>query len=126
VYAGTGKGLYKSSDGGSSWTSLNAALGISVNSVYGIVLPALAPGTVFVAVLGNGALASHDDGTTWSPIDRSFVDVPFSYAATAIATDPTGQWIYEGSLATGIFQIAPVRIDPAEIPTPPKVNGEHR
>lgn len=126
VYAGTGKALYKSTDGGSSWTSLNAALGISVNSVYGIALPAQAPGTVFVAILGNGALASHDDGATWNPIDRSFVDVPFSYAATAIATDPTGEWIYEGSLAAGIFQISPVRIDPAEIPTPRKVNGEHR
>jgi photosystem II stability/assembly factor-like uncharacterized protein len=126
VYAGTGKALYKSSDGGSSWTSLNAALGISVNSVYGIALPAQAPGTVFVAILGNGALASHDDGATWNPIDRSFVNVSFSYAATAIATDPTGQWIYEGSLATGIFQIAPLRIDPAEIPTPKKVNGENR
>jgi photosystem II stability/assembly factor-like uncharacterized protein len=126
VYAGTDNALYKSTDGGSSWSSLNAAIGISADLIFGIAIPAQEPGTVFVAIFGGGALVSHDDGASWGQIDPHFPHVLYSSVATAIATDATGQWVYEGSLAAGIFVKQPVRIDPVDEAAPKKVKGASR
>ncbi|HET7452826.1 MAG TPA: hypothetical protein VFL12_08805 [Thermoanaerobaculia bacterium] len=125
LYAATENGVYKSTDGGSSWSSLNAALGYSGAS-FGMAMPAQEPGTVFVASFGGGAFVSHDDGATFGQIDPNFPRVLYSYLATTIATDATGQWIYEGSLGAGVFGIQPTRIDPATEPAPKKVKGGGR
>jgi photosystem II stability/assembly factor-like uncharacterized protein len=125
VYAGTENGFYKSTDGGSSWSNLNAALGYS-GAVFSTAMPAQESGTVFVASYGGGARVSHDDGATFGQIDPNFPRVLYSYIATVVATNSTGDWIYEGSSGAGIFGIQPTKIDPATEPAPKKVKGGGR
>jgi hypothetical protein len=81
---------------------------------------------VFATVYGGGAYVSHDDGATWDVLDPQFARIPYSYLALPVASDATGQWIYEGSQGAGIFQIEPVRIDAVPSPSAKKVKGGNR
>jgi hypothetical protein len=59
-------------------------------------------------------------------LDRHFPRVLYSYLASPIATDATGQWIYEGSQGAGIFQMSPASVVPVAEPSPREVGGGDR
>lgn len=122
LYAGTGQGFYRSTNGGASWASVTS-FPFSGDAVFGIAMPAGAPGTVLVTVFGGGVLVSRDDGQTWNVLDRNFRRVPYSYLAVAIASDPTGEWIYEGSEGAGVFRMSPATVVPVAEPRPHDVGG---
>jgi photosystem II stability/assembly factor-like uncharacterized protein len=124
IFAGTLHGLYRSTDGGSSWASLDTAVG-ATGYVFGIALPTGASDTVFATVFGSGVFVSRDDGATWGPLDPNFSHVLYSDLAVTIATDATGQWIYEGSQSAGIFQMSPVSIVPGAKAVPREVEGRN-
>jgi photosystem II stability/assembly factor-like uncharacterized protein len=102
VYAGVSgsraRGLYKSTDGGSSWQRLTDALDIDVST---IVLHPQKPGTVFIGTPGgeSGILRSTDGGTTWQPTGAG---LPQQRAKTH-----SGTWI----MVNG--DVAALAIDPA-------------
>jgi photosystem II stability/assembly factor-like uncharacterized protein len=124
LFAGTDQGLYRSTDGGASWTNLESAVGSSQEAVFGIAMPANLPDTVFATVYGSGVYVSRDGGDTWEPLDANFQRFLYTYLAISIACDATGQWIYEGSQSAGVFQMSPVTITPVVGPVPGEV-GEH-
>jgi len=126
LFAGTEQGLYRSTDGGTSWASLDSAIGFSGEAVFGIAMPVGMPDTVFATVFGSGAFVSRDDGITWSVLDRHLPRVVYTYLAVAIASDATGQWIYEGSEAAGVFLMSPAEVDPVVGPPARKVKGTSR
>jgi len=52
VYAGTGAGVFKSVDGGGSWSPIND--GLTNTTIRVLVVDPLAPSTVYAATFGGG------------------------------------------------------------------------
>ena len=74
LYLGAGGAIYKSTDSGSSWSSL-----IQSVYAYGLAVSASAPSTI-IAAADRGMLKSTNGGSSWSS--------PKLSAATAVAIDP--------------------------------------
>lgn len=81
VYAGVeDAALFKSTDGGKSWTELSALRGHPSGpkwqpgaggmAVHTIILDKKNPGRIYVAISAAGAFRSDDDGATWKPINQ--------------------------------------------------------
>ncbi len=81
VYAGVeDAALFKTTDGGKSWTELSAlrghrtgdkwAPGAGGMAVHTIILDKMNPGRIYVAISSAGAFRSDDDGKTWKPINQ--------------------------------------------------------
>ena len=118
LYAGTGgEGVFKSIDGGASWSAMNN--GLTNTDVFSLAIDPLAPGTLyagtgsFLNVEGAGVFKSSDGGITWNHISNGIgnrfvsalaidpVTPSTLYAATAQAaevvpafksTDSGGSW----------------------------------
>jgi photosystem II stability/assembly factor-like uncharacterized protein len=67
VYAGSVySGLYRSFDGGSTWSASNS--GIADSSITGIAICTANPSTIYASVQTAGIMKSNDGGATWAPI----------------------------------------------------------
>jgi photosystem II stability/assembly factor-like uncharacterized protein len=65
LYAGTARGLYKSTDGGAQWSDISGTLGTP--DVRAILVDPNAPQTVYIGTAGAGVAKSNDGGRTWTP-----------------------------------------------------------
>ncbi len=67
VYAGTNQGVYRSADGGETWTPANGGLGGYGDLVVtGIAVDPVDPKTLIIGTWGYGLLKSTDSGANWS------------------------------------------------------------
>ncbi len=82
VYAGTGSpGIFKSSDGGSTWAAANSGLfAVGINT---LAIDPQNPRTLYAGVSGAGLLKSTDGGASWSTTQ-------FKYFTT-LTFDPRNQ-----------------------------------
>lgn len=100
AYYGTftdGDGVFKSTDGGASWTAVNA--GLSVLDVLTMAIDPRTPSTLYVGTRGGGVFKSIDGGENWGarpgthPVVRS------------LAIDPVNpSIIYAGASWGGLFK----------------------
>ena len=110
IYAGTGHGpqfgpggagLYKSTDGGDSWTRLP---GIPDAAVTSVVIDRLDSDIVVAAAMGLGVFVSHDGGESFAVRNRGLTTSPSGETVPpnvwALALDPRDpQVIYAGTTA---------------------------
>ena len=91
-------GLFRSSDGGSTWTSVSSGLP-SGKRVTALAVPATITDAVhvYVAPLGSGVFASADGGEHWSALDDGVGH------ASALALDPTSNALYAVGAAAGVL-----------------------
>jgi photosystem II stability/assembly factor-like uncharacterized protein len=82
VLAGTGGGLFKSTDGGTTWSPRTAGL---PSGFDGQVLSLAASSSVLCAGLTGGLFESKDDGETWTQLPLSST---FKISVTTVAVDP--------------------------------------
>src|SRR6266498_3087728 len=84
VYAGTyGNGLYRSTDGGSNWSSVNTGMRTAYVTAF-----AFGPSsTLSAATIGGGVYRSADGGGTWDPSSAG-LDVGIVNSILANATAP--------------------------------------
>jgi photosystem II stability/assembly factor-like uncharacterized protein len=105
---GTGSGLYRSTDGGRTWTKLTDAArhdglpGGTLNRV-GLAISAHHPNVVFAIVPGKTGLLyrSDDTGVTWSLVNakQDLVFRPFYFSQVRVDPEnPTSVWIVSGGL----------------------------
>lgn len=95
IYAGTGAGVFKSTNGGRTWAPMNNGLGGV--SVVGLVINPSAPSTLYalVNVLGNvrGVYKTIDGGASWNLRSNGII----SSEVFSIAIDPvTPNTLYVG------------------------------
>src|SRR5206468_3734344 len=85
LYAGTGgSGVFKSTDGGASWSAVNTGLpysGPSYTPHYSYV-PALAidpqtPATLYAGTSGSGVFKSTDGGASWNAVNTGLPNYPY-------------------------------------------------
>lgn len=76
VYAGSGAGVFKSTNGGRTWTAMNN--GLTSRSVIAIVIDPSTPSTLYAAVSGfndtRGIYKSTDGGGSWNRRVNGLID----------------------------------------------------
>ena len=102
VYAGAhGGGVFKSTNGGSSWTAINS--GLPDTSVYSLVIAPSSPQTVYAGTNGGGVFKSTNGGSSWTAINSGLPQTTFVWS---LAIDPSSpQTVYAGTLGRGVFEI---------------------
>jgi Calx-beta domain-containing protein/beta-propeller repeat-containing protein/carboxypeptidase family protein len=88
IYAGSGVGVFKSTNGGRTWSAMNNGLSVALN-VAGLAIDPLTPSTVYIAVnnfgLGSrGVYKSTNGGGLW--VQHS-IGLP-SFDPSSLAIDP--------------------------------------
>ncbi len=97
LYAGTyGNGLYRSTDGGSNWSSA----GSGMRSTYGTAFAFEPSSTLVAATLGGGVYRSADGGGTWAPsnagLDAGMV--------SSLLSDPAAPGTVYAALFDGVYR----------------------
>lgn len=99
IYAGvSGGGVFKSTNGGNSWSAINN--GLSDTSIYSLAIDPTNSQTIYAAVYG-GLFKSSDGGTTWGAINNGF----HSKNVRFLVIDPnSNQTIFAGTSDGGLFK----------------------
>jgi photosystem II stability/assembly factor-like uncharacterized protein len=92
VYAGTSAGVYRSLDGGTSWSQMSVGLGGASQSVSHLVADSNLPRTLY-AVATGGLFRSTDAALTWQPV----AGYPGS-RISALAVGQNAQVLYAGDV----------------------------
>jgi photosystem II stability/assembly factor-like uncharacterized protein len=100
VYAATsGDGVYKTVDGGASWTATSGMPKVSV--VTSVAIDPQNPANVYAGWFG-GVFKSTDSGETWSALDNGLTN----QAVQSFAIDPiTPTVLYAGTSGDGVFRM---------------------
>ncbi|MBJ6724765.1 putative Ig domain-containing protein [Geomesophilobacter sediminis] len=100
LYAGSmGQGIYKSLDGGTSWTLTD----FPVLWVNRVVLDRSTPSTLYVGTSGYGIYKSADGGASWTKL---FDDGGINLSVTDIAVDPVSPAMLYISTLAGPYRSA--------------------
>jgi hypothetical protein len=86
LYAGTGAGVFKSSNGGSSWFA--ASSGLPAGSIYGMAIHPTDPNIVY-SVLSGGVYKTTDGGTTWNSANTGKLILYLLSPTLPLVLDPT-------------------------------------
>jgi photosystem II stability/assembly factor-like uncharacterized protein len=65
LYAGTSRGVFKSTDGAANWIVANT--GLPAFSVPSLAVNPMTPTTLYAGTAGDGVYKSTDGGATWQP-----------------------------------------------------------
>lgn len=100
LYAGTQRsGIFKTTDGGSNWVSINA--GLNSFDIRAIVIDPVTTSTVYIGSSGEGIFKSVNGGATWTAVNNGVT----SNDIRALAVDPlTTSTVYAGSFGGGVFK----------------------
>jgi photosystem II stability/assembly factor-like uncharacterized protein len=104
-------GLFKSTDGGTSWTNWNdfnidafiANSGLNANSIFALTVDPQRPGVVYAGT-NNGPYKSTDSGITWGPVSCGLSD-RIEVHTVAINPQNPGR-VYIGTHSGSVFEIA--------------------
>jgi len=89
IYAGTGDGVFMSTNGGQSWTAVNKSA-----YVYCLAINPTNPQIVYAGTIGGGVFMSTDGGQSWAAVNSGLTSPWIS----SIAIDPANpQTIYAGA-----------------------------
>jgi hypothetical protein len=99
IYAGTsGNGVFKSTNGGGTWTAVNT--GLTNTYVYALAIDPDTPATIYAGTWNGGVFKSIDGGGAWTAVNTGLTDTYVS----ALAIDPdTPATIYAGTNG-GVFK----------------------
>lgn len=100
IYAGGFDGLYKSTNRGNTWRTLNVGLPVSV-PVYVLAIDPLTPTTLYAGLGDSGGVyKSVDGGSTWISASTGITGV---YILTLAIHPLTPTTLYAGAMAGGLF-----------------------
>lgn len=105
LYAGdsTGSGIWKSTDGGSHWSTMNASLPGASGSrppILSLAVDPAHPSTVYAATYGNGVWVSANAGASWAAAPAGMRDTRVASLLFVPSTPPT---VYAGTFGGGVY-----------------------
>jgi hypothetical protein len=98
VYTGTNVGLFKSTNGGTSWTRLSS--GLTSSSIRSVVIDPVTPATLYVGTNSSGVFKSTNSGANWTAMNSGLTNL--NVRSLAIVPNAAAT-LYAGTLA-GIFK----------------------
>jgi len=97
-YIATGKGLFKSINSGSSWSSVNN--GLTDTDVTCLAIDPTNPQIVYTGTSHGGIFKTTDGGGSWSAVNSGLTDTHI----TCLVIDPKdSQRVYAGTYDSGVF-----------------------
>jgi len=100
IYAGTdGQGIYKSTNGGNSWSQINN--GLTNSSICTLTIDQASPTTIYAGTYGGGLFKSTDGGANWSQTNSGMTN-SYVYSLAINPTTPTT--LYAGTYGGGVFK----------------------
>ncbi|MDE2126477.1 MAG: exo-alpha-sialidase [Armatimonadetes bacterium] len=113
---GGGPGIYKSTDGGSTWTKMTSAITTSIDPFSDVAINPTTPSTVYCAVgnvggsANNGVYESTDSGSTWTllsghPNGHTNGNVGWIHIAIAPSAPSTIYSVVENISTSGILGV---------------------
>jgi photosystem II stability/assembly factor-like uncharacterized protein len=93
LYAGTDRGVYKSTDGGTTWSAMNSGLR---GAVIALAVDPLSSGVLYASA-GGGVFKSMDGGASWS-------SAGLMQASYMLAIDPQDTSTIYAATSSGLFQ----------------------
>jgi photosystem II stability/assembly factor-like uncharacterized protein len=95
---GAGSGVFKSTDGGKTWESVEGFTDVGVTS---LAIDPVEGKIIYGATLGRGIVKSTDDGKTWEAANAGLT----ANLLTSLAIDPANpDTVYAGTFNGGIFK----------------------
>lgn len=99
IYAVTGSGVFKSTDGGDSWDGVNT--GLTSTRIRCLVVDPVTPTIVYAGTMDSGVFKSTNGAGNWSPTNNGLTD----FDVGALAIDPmTPAIVYAGTWDGGAFR----------------------
>lgn len=92
IFAGTGGGVFRTSDNGSSWIAANAGL-----TDMGVWVLLSSNSNLFAGTLGQGVFLSTNNGENWSASNHGLIDTIFVLAVS-------GTNLFAGTKFSGVFR----------------------
>jgi cysteine-rich repeat protein len=98
MYAGTAGGIFKTTNGGSSWAAINS--GLTTTDVNAVAVDPLTPSTIYAGTTGGGIFKTTTAGTSWTAVNTGLTNT----VVVALAVDPqTPSTAYAGTDG-GVFK----------------------
>jgi photosystem II stability/assembly factor-like uncharacterized protein len=98
VYAGTGSGVFKTSDSGGNWRAVNAGLDDEeAQYVFDLAIDPQEPATIYVGT-GSGVFKSTNGGSSWEETGLSKI------AAIALLLNPRNPQVVYAATDDGVFE----------------------
>ena len=98
VEFGPGDGVFKSTNGGKSWSEINA--GLTDPSVLALAIDPRNPATLYAGTLGGGVFKSTNGGGSWSAVNTGLT----STDVIALAIDPSNPAALYAGTGGGVFK----------------------
>src|SRR6185369_7080 len=96
MYVGTGVGVFKSTDSGTTWVPQNNFGLPDVPSVLALAIDPATPLTIYAGTFGNGLFKSTNGGAVWTPMNNG-MGGSSPTIITKVVIDPTNpSTIYTG------------------------------
>jgi len=99
LYAGTGEGVFRSTDGGASWQPA----GLQGVLVRGLDVAPNACDQVYAATWGQHVQHSTDGGTSWSTLSNGLPE-PYLYTVVVDTSSSISNRLYAGTASNGVYQ----------------------
>ena len=100
-YADRGGGLYRSTDGGETFTLLSASNGLPAEAVTTIVTDPNNPATFYAAIPGQGVFQSSNGGQDWTPFNTNLTSIAGSSDIELAVMNNVGATVLYAAVATG-------------------------
>ncbi|MCX7176268.1 MAG: hypothetical protein NT159_20550 [Proteobacteria bacterium] len=98
VYAATTNGVYKSTNGATSWTYASALGSRKIEAL------AVKSGTLIAGEVAGGIWTSSDDGASWSGPNNTGISSPNPYIAALAFDAASANVVYAGDLYSGVYK----------------------
>ncbi len=102
LYAGNinGSGIFKSTDGGAHWSTINKGLPSTLPLVLGVAVDPAHPTTLYAGTYGNGLYRSTDGGSNWSAAGsgmRTTYVTALAFESSALIASTLGGGVYQSA-----------------------------
>jgi photosystem II stability/assembly factor-like uncharacterized protein len=105
--AGVRRPVFKSGDGGATWTNSSVGLPRDV-AIAALAIDPSAPSTLYAST-NQGLFVTGDGAATWQPVNSQGLPlgVPLTKVAVSLATSPPT--LYLGTFGAGVFALTPAQ-----------------
>ncbi|MCP3960309.1 MAG: hypothetical protein GY719_20900 [bacterium] len=101
LYAGADAGVYKTTDGGDSWSRAGDPLALDGFTVLKLAVDPQTPTNIYAVTFFGGVYKSTDGGDTWNAANNGLTSLSIS----VLAIDPqTPTTLYAGTTDSGVFK----------------------